>query len=91
MTPRPTRARRFARVLAPLCSFAAAGCLFFALDIGAPEPLNLGGGQIFIPEPAASGRPLAVVRSVRPALLNMGWLLLAASAVLWLWDAATSE
>ena len=91
MTDRVKRVPRWARVLAPVCSFAGVVYLFFALDIGAPQPLNLGGGQIFIPEPAVGGRPLAVVRSARPAFLNLGWILLATSALLWLWDAATSE
>ena len=84
------RPPRLMRVLAPVCSFAGALCLLFAFELGAPEPLNLGGGQFFIPEPAVAGRPLAVVRSAQPELLNLGCMLLAASAVLWLWDAATS-
>jgi len=91
MPARMRRAPRWARMLAPLCLLAGAACLFFAWEVGAPQPLNLGGGQFFIPEPAVAGRPLAVVLSAQPTLLNSGWALLAASAVLWLWDAATSD
>jgi hypothetical protein len=85
------RAPRWARILAPTCLLAGAVCLFFALDIGAAEPLNLGGGQFFIPEPAIAGRPITVIQSAHPAFLNSGWTLLAASALLWLWDAITRD
>ena len=88
MTFRPPR---LIRVLAPLCALAGAVCLYYAFDIGMSEPLNLGGGQFFIPEPAASGRPLAIVHSVDPNLLSTGWILLGASAVLWLWDVVTGS
>jgi hypothetical protein len=84
------RPPRLVRMLAPVCLFAGVACLAHAWDIGAPQPLNLGGGQFFIPEPAIAGRPLAVVLSAEPSLLNAGWILLGMSAVLWLWDAATS-
>ena len=85
------RPPRLVRMLAPLCSFAGAVCLFYAFDIGAAQPINLGGGQIFIPEPAINNRPLAVIRSAQPELLNLGFLLFALAAVLWFWDAATSN
>jgi len=88
MTLRPPR---LIRVLAPLCALAGAVCLYLAFDIGMAEPLNLGGGQFFIPEPATSGRPLAIVHSVDPSLLSTGWILLGVSAVLWLWDVATGS
>ena len=78
-------------MLAPVCSFAGAMCLFFAFETGAPQPLNLGGGQFFIPEPTIAGRPVAVIRSAQPQLLNWGWALFAVSAVLWFWDAATRD
>jgi hypothetical protein len=84
------RPPRLIRILAPLCSFAGAACLFFAWEVGAPQPLNLGGGQFFIPEPAVAGHPMAVVLSTEPTLLNAGWTLFAVSAALWLWDAATA-
>jgi hypothetical protein len=83
--PRPIR------VLAPLCSLAAAACLFFAFELDAPQPLNLGGGQYFIPEPSVAGKPVAIVRSAQPTLLNLGWILLGMSAVFWFWDVATSD
>ena len=85
------RPPRLVRMLAPLCSFAGAACLFFAFEIGAPQPLNLGGGQFFIPEPSVAGRPLAVIRSAQPTLLNLGWILLGMSAVFWFWDTATND
>jgi hypothetical protein len=85
------RPPRLIRLLAPLCALAGAVCLYGAFEIGIAEPLNLGGGQFFIPEPAVSGRPLAVIRAVEPKLFTTGWMLLAASAVLWLWDTATGH
>jgi hypothetical protein len=85
------RPPRLVRVLAPLCALAGAACLYFAFEIGIAEPLNLGGGQFFIPEPAMSGRPLAVIRAVEPRLFTTGWVLLAVSAVLWVWDTATGN
>ena len=85
------RPPRLIRVLAPLCALAGVVCLYYAFDIGLSEPLNLGGGQFFIPEPAASGRPLAIIHSVDQKLLSTGWILLGVSAVLWLWDVATGS
>jgi hypothetical protein len=38
-----------------------------------------------------AGRPLAVIRAVEPGLFTTGWMLLVASAVLWLWDTATGH
>jgi hypothetical protein len=86
----PGRAPRWARVAAPLLSFVGAICLFFALDIGPPRPVE-GAGLRYEPQTTIDGRPAVVLHAARPTLHALGWTLLTASALLWLWDAATSE